>query len=258
MGFLHQSQRVFTPLSQARLEHVDVVRLKKGECRFEVACFKNKLMQWRRGNDMNLEDILQSHEIFDNVSRGKRARDDDIERVFGTHDVDRVATHIMTQGQVIVSESTRAAEKDSMLREIASIIARTCVNPDTSRPHQVSAIEQAMRTMQVDVIPHQPAELQAPAIIRQLQQVMPITRAMMKVHVTVASVDVRLLQSTLKALDAAMLEQEDCANGSLRCTSLIEPGKLLVVNAFVQEHAARRFIQVVEVIPADGDESHQH
>ncbi|RHY90363.1 hypothetical protein DYB35_009784 [Aphanomyces astaci] len=141
MGYLHQSQRVFTPLSQARLEHIDVVRLKKGGCRFEVACFKNKLVEWRRGIETNLSDVLQSEAIFDNVSRGKRARDEDIQRVFGTQDIVEVATFIMTKGAIHLSESIRVAEHDRL------------INP-------MSAIEQTMQKIHVALTPHEPADIQ--------------------------------------------------------------------------------------------------
>ncbi|KAF0757970.1 hypothetical protein AaE_004086 [Aphanomyces astaci] len=240
MGYLHQSQRVFTPLSQARLEHIDVVRLKKGGCRFEVACFKNKLVEWRRGIETNLSDVLQSEAIFDNVSRGKRARDEDIQRVFGTQDIVEVATFIMTKGAIHLSESIRMAEHDSMFQEVASVIAKTSVNPEISRPYPVSAIEQTMQKIHVVLTPHEPVDIQALGALQQLKRIMPIVRATMKVHVTVASTgDVRHMQSTLESLGATILEQHSGANGVLECTCLIQPGAFGGVKAFVSEHATR-------------------
>ncbi|ETV81534.1 SBDS family rRNA metabolism protein, variant [Aphanomyces astaci] len=239
MGYLHQSQRVFTPLSQARLEHIDVVRLKKGGCRFEVACFKNKLVEWRRGIETNLSDVLQSEAIFDNVSRGKRARDEDIQRVFGTQDIVEVATFIMTKGAIHVSESIRVAEHDSMFQEVGSVIAKTSVNPEISRPYPMSAIEQMMQKIHVALTPHEPVDIQALGVLQQLKQVMPIVRATMKVHVSVASTDVRHMQSTLQSLGATVFEQHSGANGALECTCLIEPGVFGAVKAFVSEHATR-------------------
>lgn len=40
---------IFTPTNQIRLTNVAVVRMKKGGKRFEIACYKNKVMSWRSG-----------------------------------------------------------------------------------------------------------------------------------------------------------------------------------------------------------------
>lgn len=38
---------IFTPTNQVKLTNVAVVRLKKSGKRFEIACYKNKVMSWR-------------------------------------------------------------------------------------------------------------------------------------------------------------------------------------------------------------------
>ena len=39
--------RIQTPINQLKLTNVSIVRLKKGGKRFEVACYKNKVLEWR-------------------------------------------------------------------------------------------------------------------------------------------------------------------------------------------------------------------
>lgn len=41
--------KIFTPTNQIRLTNVAVVRMKKGGKRFEIACYKNKVVSWRSG-----------------------------------------------------------------------------------------------------------------------------------------------------------------------------------------------------------------
>jgi hypothetical protein len=67
----HQTgrQRIQAPITQKRLTNVAIVRLKKGGHRFEVACYKNKVVNWRNGVETNLDEVLQSEAIFDNVSK---------------------------------------------------------------------------------------------------------------------------------------------------------------------------------------------
>lgn len=46
---LNSNMSIFTPTNQIRLTNVAVVRIKKGGKRFEIACYKNKVMSWRSG-----------------------------------------------------------------------------------------------------------------------------------------------------------------------------------------------------------------
>jgi len=39
--------KIFTPTNQIRLTNVAIVRLKKAGKRFEIACYKNKVLSWR-------------------------------------------------------------------------------------------------------------------------------------------------------------------------------------------------------------------
>jgi len=39
--------KIFTPTNQIRLTNVAVVRMKKGGKRFEIACYRNKVVSWR-------------------------------------------------------------------------------------------------------------------------------------------------------------------------------------------------------------------
>ena len=43
------TSNIFTPTNQIRLTNVAIVRLKKAGKRFEIACYKNKVMSWRSG-----------------------------------------------------------------------------------------------------------------------------------------------------------------------------------------------------------------
>lgn len=54
-----------------RLTNVAVVKYRKKGLRFEIACFKNKVEDWRSGIETDLDEVLQTHTVFTNVSRGE-------------------------------------------------------------------------------------------------------------------------------------------------------------------------------------------
>ncbi|MEE6469785.1 hypothetical protein FKM82_008766 [Ascaphus truei] len=77
---------IFTPTNQIRLTNVAVVRMKKGGKRFEIACYKNKVMSWRSGAEKDLDEVLQTPSVFINVSKGQVAKKEDLLKSFGTED----------------------------------------------------------------------------------------------------------------------------------------------------------------------------
>lgn len=58
------------PVTQVRLTNVVVVRLKKNGKRFEIACYRNKVLSWRNGTEKDLDEVLQVENVFSNVSKG--------------------------------------------------------------------------------------------------------------------------------------------------------------------------------------------
>lgn len=60
------------PIGQKRLTNIAVVRLRKcGKC-FEIACYKNKVLNWRSSIETDLDEVLQTTAIFSNVSKGTK------------------------------------------------------------------------------------------------------------------------------------------------------------------------------------------
>ena len=43
------SRRIGQPVNQVRLTNVAMVRMHKGGKRFEIACYRNKVLSWRQG-----------------------------------------------------------------------------------------------------------------------------------------------------------------------------------------------------------------
>jgi hypothetical protein len=54
LKLLKMSRNIKTPTNQKLLTNVAVVRLKKGGKRFEIACYRNKVLSWRQGTEKDL------------------------------------------------------------------------------------------------------------------------------------------------------------------------------------------------------------
>nr|CAD2137644.1 unnamed protein product [Meloidogyne enterolobii] len=76
--------QIKTPTNQKLLTNVAIVRLKKCGKRFEIACYKNKVLNWRNKTEKNIDEVLQTQNVFVNVARGQLAKRDDLVECFET------------------------------------------------------------------------------------------------------------------------------------------------------------------------------
>ncbi|RYG97567.1 hypothetical protein EON65_52670 [archaeon] len=129
---------LFTPVNQIRLTNVATVKLQKKGKRFEIACYRNKVLSWRNKVETSLSEVLQIDSIFTNVSKGMLASAKDLVDVFGTSDHKTICKEILDKGELQVSEQERVALHESIFKDIASIVADKTINPETNRPYTVS------------------------------------------------------------------------------------------------------------------------
>ncbi|CAH3181840.1 unnamed protein product [Porites evermanni] len=220
---------IFTPTNQVKLTNVAVVRLKKAGKRFEIACYKNKVMSWRNKVEKDIDEVLQTHTVFTNVSKGQMAKNEDLTRAFGTTDQSEICLQILAKGELQVSEKERSTQLESMFRDIATIVADKCVNPESKRPYPVGIIERAMKDIHYSVIPTRTTKQQALEVIKQLKETMEIERAQMRLRLFVPSKEAKRIQEKLKP-NISVIESEDWQGGGLEMVCLIDPGCYRVID----------------------------
>ena len=174
------------PQTQKPLTNVAVVRYKHKNKRFEIACYKNKVLSWRRGLEKDISEVLQIETIFKNVQRGIEAPTKDLKQAFKTTDEREICKIILEKGQLQVSKKERKDELQSKFKEIATIICDKCVNKETKKPFPVSVIENAMKELHFNINVNKSSKQQAINLISLLQeQKMPIERAQMKLKIEI-------------------------------------------------------------------------
>lgn len=216
------------PVSQVRLTNVAVVRLKRKGKRFELACYKNKVMSWRDGTEKDLDEVLQTDSIFANVSKGILANTKDLQTAFHTADSNKVVLEILRHGELQVSEKERQHQTDNLFHEIAAIVADKCVDPTTKRPFSVGIIERAMRdTIHYAVVPNKTAKVQAQSVIKQLREHMNISRAQMRLQLSLPLHSSKQIKEKLKE-HIQSLEHERW-DGPYEASVLVDPGSFRVI-----------------------------
>ncbi|KAK4106212.1 Shwachman-Bodian-diamond syndrome protein [Parathielavia hyrcaniae] len=133
------------PSNQIKLTNVSLVRLKKGKKRFELACYKNKVLEWRSGIEKDLDNVLQIPSVFLNVSKGQTAPSAELAKAFGKDtSVDDIILEILRKGELQVGEKERTAQLERVHNEVVSIITSKLVDPRTKRVYTPGMIEKAL------------------------------------------------------------------------------------------------------------------
>ncbi|KAJ8091329.1 hypothetical protein AAF712_013574 [Marasmius tenuissimus] len=224
------------PSNQIKLTNVSIVRLKKAGKRFEVACYKNKVQEWRNGVETDLDDVLQISSVFVNVSKGEMAKHNDLQKAFGTTERDDIVKEILKKGEVQVGEKEREHDLSSLRKEIATLVAEKCVDPSTQRPYPVGMIEKAMAEAGFSIKQGKNAKSQVSECIKLLQSDsnLPIQRARMRVRVTMPVADGKRLRE--KVLEGAeKVEDDEMGNDGWEVVMLIDPGQFRVINELLQK-----------------------
>nr|CEL66432.1 TPA: zinc finger (C2H2 type) domain-containing protein, putative [Neospora caninum Liverpool] len=133
------------PVTQVRLTNVAVVRLRQHGHRFEVACYKNKVLNWRAGIEDDLREVLQTNAVFHNVSKGEFAKRDALLAVFNTVDQERICKIILDKGELQVSEKERQAALAAALQDVISLVIEMTVNVRTGLPLTRTAAASALK-----------------------------------------------------------------------------------------------------------------
>jgi ribosome maturation protein SDO1 len=120
------------------------VRIKRGKKRFEIPCYKNKVLEYRAGNEKDLDNVLQIPNVFLNVSKGQVAPNEDLEKAFPGKSRDEIVLEILKKGELQVGEKERAAGLENVKREVVEWVAGRVVDPKTKRVYTTGMVEKAL------------------------------------------------------------------------------------------------------------------
>ncbi|GAM42552.1 hypothetical protein TCE0_044r16627 [Talaromyces pinophilus] len=133
------------PSNQIKFTNVSIVRLKKGKKRFELACYKNKLLEYRSGVEKDLDNVLQIHTVFLSVQKAQTAPSADLAKSFGAGvSQDEIIQEILRKGEVQVGERERKDILERVQKEVVDIVSGRLVDPTTKRVYTPTMIEKAL------------------------------------------------------------------------------------------------------------------
>jgi ribosome maturation protein SDO1 len=156
------------------LDHAVVARLDSYGERFEILVDPEKAALIRQGQPVNIEDVVAALNVFGNASRGTRAPDESLVKVFQTTDFDTIARRIIEKGEIHLTAEQRKHMIDDKRRQVITFIARNAVNPQTGHPHPPARIERAMEEARVNIDPFKHLDELVKETVKALRPILPI------------------------------------------------------------------------------------
>jgi ribosome maturation protein SDO1 len=244
--------QIATPVNQVRLTNVAVVRMNRHGLRFEVACYKNKILNYRQGIETDLSEVLQIDRVFTNVSKGLLAPSKDLLKAFDTDDQEQVCRIILGKGQVQVSDMERNATLENTAREVANMVATKCVHPVSNRPYTTNQIRDAMKKSEFSVQPTRSVKQQFLDCVKAIQEkgVLPIRRAKMELAIIMPDPSIGgQLVSILKDEAQASIQPSQHKE---RIQFLIDPSKYRTADTIAKKIGSTLDI-VRQIVTQEGD-----
>ncbi len=162
-----------------------IARISKAGLKFEILVDPEKVLEFKRGKQISIEELLAVNEIFEDARKGDRVSSEDLKKVFNTDNVLKVAEIIIKEGQFQLTTEQRKKLIEEKKKQIANIISKQGIDPRTKVPHPPQRILEAMKKAGVNIDPFKPAKEQVKPIVEKLQEIMPISFEMVKIAIKV-------------------------------------------------------------------------
>lgn len=192
------------------VEKAVIARLSKKGKDFEMLVDSEKALELRKGKSVSLNEIVAVNEVFKDAKKGERAGSGDLKEVFGTEDVMKIAEAIIKHGEIQLTTEQRRKLAEEKRKQVADIISRKGMNPQTKLPHPLNRILNAMEQAKVSVDPFVPAESQVKGIVEKIRPIIPISIQQVEVAVKVPLQFAGRISSEIRRL--ATLKKEEWAS----------------------------------------------
>ncbi len=156
------------------LEKKALVRYVLRNQKFEIIVDPELALDYKKGKEIPLSDIVESFIVFHNASKGAKASETILEQIFETNNPEEIATIILKKGALQLTQAQRKRLLKDKEDEIINFIHIHCVNPQTNKPHPPARIEAAMDEAGVHIDYNLAPEIQAKDVIKQIQTIIPI------------------------------------------------------------------------------------
>ena len=142
--------------------------------KFEILIDPDKALEFRKGAKIDMREVMAYPVIYKDTSSTEAARSEDIQKAFGTIDPLKVAERIVRNGEIQLTTEQRRRMTEQKRMQVAAIISRKGINPQTNTPHPQQRILGVMEQVGVMIDPFAAAESQVDKVVSAIKAILPI------------------------------------------------------------------------------------
>jgi ribosome maturation protein SDO1 len=205
------------------LKGKSIVRYEKHGRRYELLVNPEPAWLFIQGEEVEIDDIFEVYIVYENISRGVKATQDDLNVAFEGLTEREIAVKILKEGKLQLTINQRNEIQKDKRVEIVEFIHIHCINPRENTPIPKDRIENAILDLGVNISYKDDAKSQALEVIDLLKPIMPIRLESVKLAIKIPPSYTGSLYGYL--ISAGNLVQEEwLSDGSLAVVVNIPSG----------------------------------
>jgi ribosome maturation protein SDO1 len=134
----------------------------------------NKALDFKKGMTVNMDEILAYPAVYRDVRSTETVSEQELQKTFGTTDIQKIAGRIIKDGELQLTTEQRRQMVEQKRTQIANIISKKGINPQTNTPHPPQRIINVMEQAGVNIDPFVDAELQVDKVLKSIKTILPI------------------------------------------------------------------------------------
>jgi len=200
-----------------------IARLHHSGQKFEILVDPNKALDFKRGMKVDIIEILEYPAVYRDVRNTEVVAEQDLQKVFGTTDISKIAQKIIKEGELQLTTEQRRTMVEQKKTQIANIISRKGINPQTNTPHPPQRILNVMDKAGINVDPFMDAEMQIEKVLKEIKTLIPIKFQKVTLQLKVPPQFAGKTYTVLKA-SGTILNEQWLSDGSLQVSIQILGG----------------------------------
>ena len=161
-------------------------RIRQHGKHFEIIVDLDRALKFKKGQSSGT-DFLEADAIFTDSKRGLHAAEKDLMEAFGTDDVGAIASKIVKNGEILLTQGHRDEEREKKIRQIIDFLSVNTSDPKTGMPHTAERIKNALEQAQVN-IKNVPIESQIREIIEKISHILPVKLKTKRIKILVPAI----------------------------------------------------------------------
>ncbi len=199
-----------------------IARYDKEGKHFEILVDADIAYDLKEGKVVSLSKMLAVNQVFKDSKKADKASSADVEAAFGTTDVEKIAEIMVKHGDIQLTTEFRRRKTEEKKKQIATIISKNAINPQTKVPHPPERIITSMEQAHVHVDAFKSADQQVEEVVKEIKKVIPISMEELTLFVEIPAQHSSKAYGMLK--EFGMQQEKWLTDGSLVAKLVIPAG----------------------------------